>query len=176
MPRGPRARGQQRVRGGCTGLRSGRQKKARWLTIQHTRRLALPIDGLTDGQPLCIEVFARLTHNFSQKLFLGQVSSMQRAGGCPHRGMSLAARMCTLLLHVGMTDRSGPCAHLQVLMTLGKALEIAAQPGGRREQFWCPLSKARTSDVVRGELCCGFAVMAMDPQQHLAVSLLSVAR
>ncbi|KAI8470119.1 MAG: hypothetical protein J3K34DRAFT_459010 [Monoraphidium minutum] len=46
----------------------------------------------------------------------------------------------------------------QVIMTLGKALEIAQDPATGRA-YWFPLAKKRSTDVVGGHLCLGFEVM-----------------
>jgi hypothetical protein len=59
---------------------------------------------------------------------------------------------------------------LQVMMTLGKALEIEAD-AAQRSSYWLVLSKQRSTDLVNGELCLGFEMMYMDPQQHSQVSL-----
>lgn len=56
----------------------------------------------------------------------------------------------------------------QVMMTLGKALEIEAD-AAQRSSYWLVLSKQRSTDLVNGELCLGFEMMYMDQQQHSQV-------
>lgn len=68
-----------------------------------------------------------------------------------------------LPLHI-LTKRDVPC-HLQVMMTLGKALEIEADES-QRGSYWLVLSKKRSTDIVGGELCLGFEVAVLDPQQY----------
>lgn len=57
---------------------------------------------------------------------------------------------------------------LQVMMTLGKALDIEAD-SAQRNSYWFVLSKKRSTDVVGGELCLGFEVSMLDSQQHVQV-------
>lgn len=54
-------------------------------------------------------------------------------------------------------------------MTLGKALEIEADES-QRGSYWLVLSKKRSTDIVGGELCLGFEVAVLDPQQYHQVS------
>jgi hypothetical protein len=51
------------------------------------------------------------------------------------------------------------------MMTLGKALEIEADES-QRGSYWLVLSKKRSTDIVGGELCLGFEVAVLDPQQY----------
>lgn len=54
-------------------------------------------------------------------------------------------------------------------MTLGKALEIEADES-QRGSYWLVLSKKRSKDIAGGELCLGFEVAMLDPQQYHQVS------
>jgi len=47
---------------------------------------------------------------------------------------------------------------LQVLMTLGKAVEIA-QDAELGQHYWFSLSKRHSTDIVSGELCLGFELL-----------------
>eukprot|EP00879_Flechtneria_rotunda_P027785 GHRR01029782.1.p1 GENE.GHRR01029782.1~~GHRR01029782.1.p1 ORF type:complete len:354 (+),score=141.91 GHRR01029782.1:174-1235(+) len=58
----------------------------------------------------------------------------------------------------------------QVMMTVGKALEIAEDPSVA-QQYWFALSKKRSSDIVGGHLCLGFEVLDAVAYTHLAEEL-----
>jgi hypothetical protein len=54
------------------------------------------------------------------------------------------------------------------MMTLGKALDIAADEA-QRGSYWLVLSKKRSTDIVGGELCLGFETTLLDQQQYTQV-------
>lgn len=72
------------------------------------------------------------------------------------------------LLRLTHLPRATPCLFVcldrQVMMTSGKALDIAADEA-QRSCYWLVLSKQRSTDIVGGELCLGFEVTPMEPQQ-----------
>jgi hypothetical protein len=61
---------------------------------------------------------------------------------------------------------------LQVVMTLGKALEIA-NDAALGQNYWFGLSKRSSKDIVGGELCLGFRVL--DALSYVNVSSYAAA-
>jgi hypothetical protein len=126
-------------------------------------RLLFPIGNLDEGAPLLVELFDK---DFAGYEFLGQVGEwlLHASAGFP----SWLIRS----FHAAAVDQPFQPLRIQpltkqVIMTLGKALQIAEDAAAARA-YWFQLAKKRSTDIVGGELCLGFEIMGSQGRARAA--------